>query len=452
MLRDGELIDQIHAEEEAAVADVAQPTIAEAYEQGTDNVREESSGARKRMREPREAIPSADTLAEAEQNARHWNEVDKQRAAKLPKKEQNLSQAYSGEEPEDADVLLEQDGIPASLQRYSPTQIGAAMEALGLDHSDLEDPRWTAVLLAQLEASDPDSEEGDDSEDDEPETELEEDDQPEEKSEEPKAEEKKEEPAAPIAHRELLPEEVDQYVEKTWAKMEQVSSPQMRELFAENLDEVLSKVPANEDERKAQLRTFVNLAEYGVMSMVQSAHEAMTREFLQANLTQANHEYLSANLLPALEHFLPGLTEAHHRQSATTCWDAVRSENDAFADLPDFESPEFVELRDKIRAANPWIDSWDPDPKMPPMQALKQKAALFARLALGERVDPKRHAAQIADALQVGKRSAERSTRRVTASGMLGKGRSSGSIGEQKERAGLMDAWNAQHGKGSEGI
>ena len=190
------------------------------------------------------------------------------------------------------------------------------------------------------------------------------------------------------------------------------------------------------------------LLNYGGVSLVQSAMPALVDQYMQ--------EHFGNNVMRVFSHVLeshlPGVTETFHRDQATRTWDAVRAESDSFADLPDFDSKEFMELRDKIRANNSWIDSWDPDPKMPPLQALKEKAKLFARLAVGERVDPKKIQQQIADALVTGKRNAQQNTRRVSAGRMLGRGRTEGEFGSQKERSGLMDAWNAQHGRGTEGI
>jgi len=75
------------------------------------------------------------------------------------------------------------------------------------------------------------------------------------------------------------------------------------------------------------------------------------------------------------------------------------------------------------------------------------KMAIGARLMAGQRITPAKIAAQVSEAIATGKRSAERSARKITASGLLGRGRSSGNIGERKQDAGLRAAWDAVHSK-----
>lgn len=430
MSQDQVIIDSLMAEAETAVTE-ATPSLSEAYREG------QNVGLTETPRR-REESQRNTTLEQEEASARELVEADKETREKITvRRSPTLAEAHDGTEiPEDT------IDIPASLRgRFSADAISAAMNVLGLNENDLQDERWTVILEQRLEeeaaAANPE-------EDDEPNPETEESEE-EKKDDEQKPEVKDEAKKAPV-HVDLAPEDVKKYVDRTWERSQQVNSPQMTKLFTDSLATALGTPP----EQRELLDSVVGLLNYGGVSLVQSALPAMVDEYMQENFGPNIMRVFSH----VLEAHLPGVTASFHTDQATKTWDAVRAENDSFASLPDFESKEFVELRDKIRAANPWIDSWDPDPKMPPLQALKAKAQLFARLALGERVDPKRAAAQIADALQLGKKSAERSSRRITGSAMRGSNgrRTSGTMGQQEERAGLMDAWNAQHGKGAEGI
>ncbi len=448
-----EMIDSIMAEAETAEA-VEQSqesnSLMEAHSAGTSN---NEGDTRKRERTPREAIPAADKLTESESIAREWEEDRKEHRGRVAsRREPSLAEALEGVTPEET-----VSDIPESLtSRFSIDDITAAMNVTGLTAEDLSDERWLAVLEQRLEEeAAANAEEGNDSEDDGPETELEEADEEAESGEkaEEKTEEaeKKAETAAPIAHRELLPEEVDQYVEKTWAKAEQINNPQMSKVFSGSLAELLGgDAPQSEPERLQKIDAVCKLLEYGGVSLVQSAAPALIDEYMQEHFVPN----LMRNIGPLLETYLPGITASHHSQQARAVWDQVRQEADQFADLPDFDSKEFSELRDKIRQENPWIDTWTGGPGLSPQQDLKARAQLFARLAAGDRVNPKAIAQQVADAHAAGKKSAERSARRITGSAMRGSNgrRGTSSIGEQKERAGLMDAWNEKHGKGSEGI
>jgi hypothetical protein len=433
MSQDQVIIDSLMAEAETAVTEATQPSLSEAYTEGRNVGLTETPRRREESRNT--------TLAEEEASARELAGIEKNDREKITvRRSPTLAEAHDGTEIEEQTIEL--DAIPASLRgRFSADAISAAMNVLGLNENDLQDERWTVILEQRLEeeaaAANPE-------EDDEPNPETEESEE-EKKDDEQKPEVKDEAKKAPV-HVDLAPEDVKKYVDRTWERSQQVNSPQMTKLFTDSLATALGTPP----EQRELLDNVVGLLNYGGVSLVQSALPAMVDEYMQENFGPNIMRVFSH----VLEAHLPGVTASFHTDQATKTWDAVRAENDSFASLPDFESKEFVELRDKIRAANPWIDSWDPDPKMPPLQALKAKAQLFARLALGERVDPKRAAAQIADALQLGKKSAERSSRRITGSAMRGSNgrRGSGTIGQNEERAGLMDAWNAKHGKGTEGI
>jgi len=429
------IISTIHAEAETVEVAEAQPqenSLQSAYEAGHDN---NAGDTRKRERTTREAMPAADTLAEAEGAHREWSEADKQRAAKLPKREQTLSEALSGQEPEDAEVLIE-DGIPTELAGYDAAQIGAAMVALGLSHADLEDPRWIPVLLQQLEASNPDADP-----DAESEGETEDETEDKEKSEEEK---KADEPKKPFVHVELQPEQVTEYVAKTWERAEQVSSPQMSKLFADSLATALGTPP----EQRELLDNVVSLLNYGGVSLIQSAVPALVTEYLQQNVMAIMQQVLPH----AMEGYLPGVQDDYTVRTLDRIWSAAKADDDS---LPDYGttmggSPEFRELVEAIHAKHPFLNSIEfRDDKGNPLHALdklRAKAELVIRLHRGEAADPK----AINEAVQRGRtqerESAARSSRKVTARGSLGAGRTTGTPMEKKEaHTSLRDAYSAHN-------
>ncbi len=427
--------------DETAVAEPTSPSLVEAYGDHS------TEGPSEVIRKPREESERNTKLTEEKQTADQMAESARSARRELPKRDQTLSEAYENITPdEDADIVLEQDGLPEALQGFDTDSVVAAMVRLGLTDDDLSDQRWVNALTEVLE-----SEAGAKIEDDTSEEESEDKD-PDEKGEnepdEKKPEEKTEQSKAPAPVAQFAPEELREHITKTFERSRdpQFNQPQLEAAFVSSLASALAEAPKTEEERVQQISSVVQLLEYGAMAQMETCVPALVNEYLQQNFAPHLMRYFA----PALETVAPGIQSAFIEAAASNCWDKIRDENETFADLPDFESEEFVELRDKIRAKTPWLDSWDPGPNMPPLKALEEKAKLFARLAIGERVDPKRAAAQIAEAIETGKRSAQSSNRRVSASRVLRSGRTSGQMGrEASERESLMDAFKRGGGGGA---
>ena len=389
--------------EETAVVEAPQPTLAESYIERTSDASGEAESKAESKRRSREA-------AEPEERGAHLAKTE-------PK--QSISDAFDGAAPEEAETFL----LPDQFTGFEKDEIDAVLGLIGLEHSDLLDEETAALVLSELEDAFG-AREGEAADEDEAE-------EPEEKE---KTEEKKVEPRPSKLAELTEPQRVEmqQHVEQVWNRSQQVNDP----VYSEHFTAALAGALGTPAEGMPALQSTVEILQFGAQNLIESALPAL------------NHRYMAQHLMPILEQMLPGITETHNLRTATATWDQVRDENEQFASLPDFESKEFIELRDKIRAASPWIDNWDPDPKMSPLQALKSKAELFARLAMGERVDPKKIQQQISDALVTGKRAAEKSNRRVSASRAIKGGRSTGTIGEAKERSSLMDAFERGGGMG----
>lgn len=435
---------------ETEVVESAQPSLQQAYAEGHDS---NDGDSKKRERAPRDAMPSADTLAEAESTSREWTESEKQRLAAKPKKEVTLSQAYSGEEPEDADVLLEQDGIPEALQRFSPAAIGRAMDALGLTFDDLADPRWLPVVAAQLEA---DGEYGDDSDGDESgedgedgEEEESAEDDPEAQSDEkkePEAEKKAEVPAY------LLPTDAEfgKLVEARWTESQdpRFNDPRAHTEFASSLAAVLAEPVSSEEERYAQVDKVTKLAEYGIHSAVTTALPHLLPQYVFPMI----QSWIDRNFAFAMESFAPGFSQSYSETTLSKAWEEVRG-----SDLPPYSTDadsEFQQLAAQVQKNHPELASWQPtrpDGKpMPFREALRAKALVTAKMLRGERVSSQTLRQTITEAMETGKKSAEKSARRVSASRALGKGRTTGGIGKEESTTSLRDAYRAQHGNGEE--
>src|ERR1035441_9871190 len=263
--------------EDVAVETVEQqptPTLGEAW--AAQNL---GTGAEDKPRKQREENHGRNThLVEEEDTSRSL--ANSPESTRVPKKEQSLSDAYSGIAPEDDEIIL-QDDLPSSLQGFSADDVGAMMLKFGLSADDLKDPRWVGALADGLEQIEPSEEEGAEEAADE--------EKPEENKDEKPEEEKK---PAPV-HAELQPEEVKKYVEATYLKSEQMKCPRMTKLFADSLAGVLGTTPENRE----LLDNVVGLLNYGGVSLVQSAMPAMIDEFMQEHFVPN----MMRNIGPLLE-------------------------------------------------------------------------------------------------------------------------------------------------------
>src|SRR5690348_703967 len=111
-------------------------SIAEAYQSRHDNSLPESAGEDTAEGERKRPRTLADLEDEIQEESRQHREKREGRRPHV-----SLSDAYSGTIPEEEE-LLGADGLPESLQGYPSEDIEAAMYTLGLNESDLEDPRW----------------------------------------------------------------------------------------------------------------------------------------------------------------------------------------------------------------------------------------------------------------------------------------------------------------------
>ena len=314
------MIISIQAEAEEAA--VAEPTLSEAYSEG------ENLGLDETPRRREESARNA-TLEQEEDSARETDAEEKIKIRRSP----TMAEALDGTEIPEEIV----DAIPENLRRFSKNGIAAALGVLGLSEADLQNEQIANIVEMQLEA-----EEADNPKDDDPEVEQ----------AEKKDATKPEQQAMPLPKslEELANspdgpakiKELNEHVAAVYERSKLSNEPVMLDIFAKGLAATLQTPP----EAMPQLRETVEMLGYAGQALIESAMPRMLPDLINS--------YMRQNFEPILNHFVPGISEAFNSAQADRCWNEIRSENDNFADLPDFESKEFVELREKIRAAQPW--------------------------------------------------------------------------------------------------
>jgi hypothetical protein len=403
------------AEDVMTVETQPESTIAQAYEQEHGD----PTGAK---RKPERAAESGrnQSLADEEGTAREIGESERQRRIAKVQPTQSLADAHAGLPAPEAETFE----LPDGFSDYSAEDIQAVLGLMGLKEEDLQEPRFAALALKELESSFSPVESEDGEENEEEETEEQED------TEEEKKEEEKPVEARPSKLAELTPEqrvEMSKHIEQVWNRSQQVNDPIHTEHFENSLAGILGTPP----EQMETLHNVVEVLQFGAQNLIESTIPAMVQAYLQHNFAGV------------MEGYAPGFAANYTQQTISRTWDAVRGN-----DLPAFGTVEFDELAKEVHEKHPFLNDIDfKDAKgnpLPVLDALRAKAELTARLCRGERVTPQ----TIQDAVERGKADANRSNRRVSAQRSLGKGKSSGRIG-QAESSGtsLRDAYTAQHGR-----
>jgi hypothetical protein len=406
-----------------------QPTIAESYLERTSDA---SGIAESSKRKPRAAAP------EPEERGAHLAKTE-------PK--QSLSDAFDGAAPPEAETFE----LPAEFTPYESDAIEAILGLMGLTESDLLDPEQAALVLAELEEAFPLTEQEGEQEAGEEEGEEEE----QEPAEQAKPEEKKPVLPTPQSVAEYVgndPEKLktlNEHIEATYQRARSMSDPVMTDVFVTGLAKALG-TPA---ENLPALKDVADILSYGGYSLVEAA--------LPKLLPQLMHGFLAENFGPILESYAPGLGDAFRVATIENTWhDCLAMDEFKDMGLPRFNTPEFQAAADKVHAANPWLNSFDPagpDGKpLPILEALKVKAQVTARLLSGERISPKQLMEKIAEATAAGKRDAERTNRRVSASRIMRGSRSRKSAGANfdppSERESLLSAFKGHSNQDMDGI
>jgi hypothetical protein len=154
-------------------------------------------------------------------------------------------------------------------------------------------------------------------------------------------------------------------------------------------------------------------------------------------------------LSAAVEAVFPGFGKMYEGALHANTWEEVRSSDANFKALHAFGTPEYQAAYKAALKANPWIEQAQfTDPKTGRPLSVPQTVAtryrIVAQYLSGQKVTPQ----TVQDAVNKGKQDATRSNRRVSASGALKGGRTTGTIGkvtEKPEGGSMMDAYNKQH-------
>jgi hypothetical protein len=316
-----------------------------------------------------------------------------------------------------------------------------ALEGVSRD-SELEQ-ELEQEAAAELEAEQADDEAQEDDEDPETEPAPEDEEQSEDDAEQDKPEDAKPLPL-PKSLAELNPEQAKQlsdHVAALYERAEQTSQPIMKDVMVDSLARAM-QTPA---EHIPELAAVVDILNYGGRALVEAAVPQMVGSYFQ--------DFVQNHLPQVLENLYPGMQASYAQAQAGNVWsDVCAAEEFKSLDLPAFGTPEFQAVADKLYAANPWLNDFDPlgpdGKQLPVAQALKAKAEVCARLLAGARVDPKAELKRIAEAVQTTKQAVDSRNRRVSASRSLGAGRTAGVIGEEERATSLFDAYNSNHSRG----
>ena len=196
---------------------------------------------------------------------------------------------------------------PEVLQDYDANTVAKMMERFGLDESDLQNPKFAALVKAALDRGE--AEEG-----------LEEENAEGESEEEPVTEqepEQKPEQQAAEQPQAVGPEEFQRHIAAIRQEIAETDSPLMVEAFRNELAECFG---AETPEAKANVDRFANAALIGAHNLVNTLVPRLIHQHLES----------------ALESALPGLAQSHREAIVYNTWEDVRTSGKFAPDLPKF--------------------------------------------------------------------------------------------------------------------
>jgi len=330
--------------------------------------------------------------------------------------------------------------LPASLAGYDAAVIAKVMADFGFEAEDFRSPAQVAQLKVACEQELKDQEELENIRQSLAEEESDEDETPDEEEsdedetppeEEPKSEEEIKPPTErPSSLAELTDEQrtaMQKHITEVYQRSQQTNDPVYTEHLANCLAAALDIAP----EHVEKFHAVAEILEFGAQNL------------LETILPGAINHYMRMNFHDAMNSYAPGFAESYTESVLEKTWNSVAGD-----DLPKYNTPEWVKLRDEISAKHAYLDGIDfrTDPKtgkpLTDLQALKMKAELVATLCRNQRVTPQ----AFQDAITKAKADAGRAQRRVSAGRMLGKGKSAGNIGREEKGVSLMDAYYLHNG------
>ena len=361
------------------------------------------------------------------------------------------SQTSAAWEKQNAEELvdalgLDADGftMPKVLAHYKATDIVAAMHALGMEGEDLENDGYVEMLEQQLNnLAHDEAESGEASEEDTESAEPEKTDE-QKTAAEAAAKLLRDQAASTKLLTDLTPDEItslNTHMVALDARTKAANSPLMADLAVKAMGGILQ----------------TSVEQMPVLRATMDALATLGQGQIESTVTRLLNEW-AANKMPAvLEHFCPGLIQNFRDAQISNGWlDTLASDEFQGLGLPAHATPEFDKAIADVCAKNPWFVNLDPPgadgKQLPTQEALKLKMQIGARLMAGEIISPKNLMAKIKEATDAGKRSAEKSNRRVSAGRSLKGGRSTGVIGGVSERSELMSAFHGHQNKDMDGI
>ncbi len=315
--------------------------------------------------------------------------------------------------------------LPKPLQKYPQERVAEILGKFGIPESQLANKHVVELVKSKLEAdaliADLKASKGDEA------TEDAENNDGEQEQAEARNDERQESSQQPPEH-----EAAERHAQQIIADIKQFNSPENVQAFRNELAAVFG---ADSPEAAANCDRLTNVILTGAHSLLATAVPAL----------------IERHLGNALESVMPGLGDMYRDAMLHNIWSDAKNSDAAYKGFPDFGSPEFYDLAEKVHAAHPWLSNFDlRDPHgnpLPVRDALMAKAKLTCRLIAGEKITPE----TLKASFEKGKAEANRSNKRVSAGRALGAGRSTGQIApahKAPEGGSLMDAWKSRHGGG----
>ena len=216
---------------------------------------------------------------------------------------------------------------------------------------------------------------------------------------------------------------------------EQVTDPKMAETFMSDLVRAYGAEPTPEDMKNAM---------------------AVTKAFTKGALNLMNTvvpQMIAAHFSQTLEQSYPGFSETWERSTYQRAWEAVKSTDKNFAKLPDYNSPQFTEMIQKVVKMHPEFERLQfTDKKGKPLSRYENAMAqyrLAASIASNQQVSPQ----VVRQAVQKGKQLQQQVDKSKTIAKITSAGQPRNAQGQFVQNGkkgvgsglGIIEAWNSRH-------
>jgi hypothetical protein len=216
---------------------------------------------------------------------------------------------------------------------------------------------------------------------------------------------------------------------------EQVTDQKMAETFMSDLVRAYGAEPTPEDMKNAM---------------------AVTKAFTKGALNLMNTvvpQMVNSMISQAMEQHFPGFGETWERSTYQRAWDSVKTSDKRYATLPDYNSPKFTEMIQKVVKAHPEFERLQfTDKAGKPLSRYENAMAqyrLAASIASNQQVTP----TEVRQAVQKGKQLQQQVDKSKTVAKITSAGQprqSNGQFAPAGKKGvgsglGIIEAWNSRH-------